>query len=355
MNKRILKTAFLLSFAGALSTSQVRADFYPVPEMMDKGFAKSQSVSIKNYSRFVVTAKEKEKLLVDFCERLSIYFAKFKWDKDPCGKVDWQTSLKTYNGHPLIYAVFGKGSQTTLLLGGVHPDENTPVPVGFKFAEHLFNNPDAYQKKDVKVIIAPLVNPDGFLRNVPARTNSNGIDVNRNFFTLDWYDSAVDWWEMSKKKDIRHFPGYFPNSEIETLFQIKLIDDLVPDKIVSMHAPLGFLDYDGPGDRKPGNLSDAEKKAKMLAQAISEKSQNYRIVDYSFYPGSLGNYAGNERGIPTVTLELKTTDASKFGEYWNQFLPGLMESVEYPFKKSATLNRSNASNFYESYRRIENL
>jgi murein peptide amidase A len=354
MNKHILKTSLFCILAGAAVAREVRAEFYSVPEMLDKGFAKSQSVSIKNYPEFVVGDKEKEKLLVDFCDRLAIYFKKYNWDKDPCGTVNWQTSLKTYNGHPLIFAVFGKGTQTTLLLGGVHPDEYTPVPVGFKFAEHLQKNPKAYEQKDVRVIIAPLVNPDGFLRNATSRTNSNGIDLNRNFFTMDWYASAVNWWETGKNKDLRHFPGYFPNSEIETLFQIKLIDDLHPDKIVSMHAPLGFLDYDGPGDRKPGNLSEVEKKAKMFAQVISEKSKNYRIVDYSFYPGSLGNYAGNERGIPTVTLELKTTDPDKFGEYWQQFLPGLIESVEYPFKKTTDLSQQNASNFYDSYRSLEN-
>ena len=96
-----------------------------------------------------------------------------------------------------------------------------------------------------------------------------------------------------KKPRYETFSGYLPNSEIETLFQIELLDRFKPDKIISIHAPLGFLDYDGPGDRKPKDLSKSERSQKPCTNDV-EKSRNYRLVDYSFYPGSLGNFAGAE-------------------------------------------------------------
>ena len=79
--------------------------------------------------------------------------------------------------------------------------------------------------------------------------------------------------------------------------------------------------------------------------------RNYKIVDFTFYPGSLGNYAGNERGIPTVTLELETTNPEKLAEYWTQFSPGLEQAVKYPFVNPSAPRTKGASLFLESYGR----
>jgi protein MpaA len=150
---------------------------------------------------------------------------------------------------------------------------------------------------------------------------------------MDWYGKAKQLWTDVRERSPKHFPGYFPNSEIETIFQIQLIDDYRPDKILSVHAPLGWLDYDGPGDGRPRRpLTASEVRAKRLVKAIAENAKNYKVVDYTFFPGSLGNYAGNERRIPTVTLELKSTSPKMVEAYWQQFLPGLMQSFRYPYR-----------------------
>lgn len=271
------------------------------------------------------------KQLETFCAAVEVYYQQYSWKGSPCGQgVSWKAEWRTPNGHPLLWAEFGSGAETTLLMSGVHPDELTPVPFAFRFAEHLRAHPEILERKNVRVIVMPLVNPDGFLRQVATRTNSHGVDLNRNFFTRDWYERAKDLWS-SRGRLAAHFPGYFPNSEIETLFQIELIEKFRPDKILSIHAPLGFLDYDGPGDRKR-QMTETERRAKQLVHAISEESENYRVVDYTFFPGSLGNFAGNERHIPTITLELETTDPTKVEEYWKQFLPGLLQTIHYPFR-----------------------
>lgn len=290
-------------------------------------------VSPANYRAMLIDSAQSARAIQAFCASIQQHYQKYRWNDDPCGKVPWRADLRSKNGHPLIYAEFGRGLETTLLLGGVHPDEVTPIPLAFRIARQLYENKGMFDSEKVRVVVAPLVNPDGFLRNIPSRTNANGIDLNRNFLTFDWYAKAKKLWVERREKQLKHYPGYFPNSEIETLFQIQLIDTLRPDKILSIHAPLGFLDYDGPGDLKQ-NPTPAEKKAKQLVHSISEKSQNYKVVDYTFYPGSLGNYAGNERGIPTVTLELETTNPKMVETYWKQFLPGIMQSIHYPFRTS---------------------
>ena len=53
--------------------------------------------------------------------------------------------------------------------------------------------------------ILPLMNPDGALRK--TRTNSNGVDLNRNFPTNDWDDLAKKYWAQKAKFSPRRFPG----------------------------------------------------------------------------------------------------------------------------------------------------
>ncbi len=341
-NRSILALSLgLFLYAGSGNAHQ---EYSPI---LSRAFIKSASVNPENTKEFRLEDGQQEAAIDQFCHQLGLQFKQYGWDTNPCGSVAWQASIQTVQKRPLLYASFGKGHETTLLLSAVHPNELTPVPMGFKLARHLAEHPELI-KADQRVVIAPLINPDGFFLEKPLRTNARGVDPNRNFFTLDWYEKSLSWWQSGRNKNIAYFPGHFPNSEIETIFQVRLIDDFQPDKILSIHAPLGFLDYDGPGDQKPSTLTMTETQAKMLAAAISKKANNYRVVDYSFYPGSLGNFAGNERHIPTVTLELKTTDPKKVEEYWGQFLPGMLEAIDYPFRKTPE-QKLNTFKFYSHY------
>jgi protein MpaA len=339
----------------ASSFSAYTANAYELsPKPLTIGYTPVQLISQNSIGKFIYESGAAKQAIKSYCDRLKSEFAKFEWDKDPCGEIEWQADLKSQSGHPLIYAAFGTGKETTLLLGGVHPDELTPIPIAFRMARYLRDNSHIWKDASRRrIIVAPLVNPDGFMRNIPSRTNANGVDVNRNFLTLDWYATAKELWR-ARQRNPKHFPGYFPNTEVETIFQIHLIDRFAPDKIMSIHAPLGFLDYDGPGDNKPVLQSKTEREAKQLVQSISEKSRNYRVVDYRFYPGSLGNYAGNERQIPTVTLELETTNPKKVEEYWKQFLPGILQSIDYPFTAPDATSAGNATRFSAEYKLPEN-
>ena len=317
---------------------------------------KIPTVLAENFASYVLGEASVQSSVTTLCNQLRKSYQIYKWsaDRDGCGtgRIQWSAKLKSDGGSPLIWTEFGKGKSTTLILGGVHPDELTPIPLVFRFANHLANHPDLVGENS-RVVIAPMVNPDGFFRKITTRTNGRGVDLNRNFFTRDWYSTAKAWWAERRKKDERHFPGHIPNSEIETLFQIWLIDQFKPDKIISIHAPLGFYDYDGPSSQKPRSMTASERKAKTLVESMSESTKNYRVVDYSYYPGSLGNYAGVERGIPTVTLELETINPDKVDDYWNRFSPGLEIAVRYPFTNQTSNKNKGASLFLESYTRKE--
>lgn len=80
---------------------------------------------------------------------------------------------------------------------------------------------------------------------------------------------------------------------------IELLEQINPDIILSLHAPLRCVNYDGP--------------AKEIAEKIAGFCNYPKIEDLGYpTPGSFGTYCGIERNIPTITLEYddKETDDS---------------------------------------------
>ena len=168
-----------------------------------------------------------------------------------------------------------------LLIGGIHGDEYSSVSIVFKWMRIL----DKYHSGLFHWQIIPLLNPDGLLRKKSQRINENNIDLNRNFPIDDWDNTAIKHWRTYTERNPRYYPGKEALSEPETSWLVEYINHFNPDVIVSVHAPHGVVDYDGPrnGPYKLGRLY-----LNLLGT----------------YPGSLGNYAGIQRELPVVTIEL---------------------------------------------------
>ncbi|MES0372165.1 MAG: M14 family murein peptide amidase A [Mariprofundaceae bacterium] len=167
-----------------------------------------------------------------------------------------------------------------LLIGGTHGDEYASVSVVFKWMQTL----DIHHSGMFHWHVAPLVNPDGLLQKRSQRLNANGVDLNRNMPTPDWHEETRKYWNRTGK-DTRRYPGEAPLSEPESRWLYEEIRNFKPHVIVSVHAPYGVLDFDGPpvGPSKLGRLH-----LKLIGT----------------YPGSLGNSAGVQHQIPVVTVEL---------------------------------------------------
>lgn len=194
--------------------------------------------------------------------------------------------LASHRGFPLLYRDFMPGSsrQTpfrVLLIGGIHGDELSSVSIVFQWMQKLER--ERLQPFHWRVI--PALNPDGLLQNRASRVNANGVDLNRNFATPDWNADALSYWQRVTRSDRRRYPGPRALSEPETRFLVQQIEAFKPDAIVSVHAPFGILDYDGPLDPP-------------------QRFGYLRLQPLGIYPGSLGNYAGIALKLPTITLEL---------------------------------------------------
>lgn len=172
--------------------------------------------------------------------------------------------------------IFGNLTNPSVLVIGVfHGDE----PQGdYLIRSYIKNNPDT------KLLMVPCLNQSGF--KAGKRCNSNGVDLNRNFPSKNWISG--------EKGD--YYGGNSPASEEETKFVIKLVEKYSPKAILTLHAPYKIVNYDG-------GVKYGEGKA--LAQKISDII-NYPVEENIGYPtpGSFGTWAGVERDIPTITLEL---------------------------------------------------
>jgi protein MpaA len=270
-------------------------------------------------------AKPDEHAKLDaLCSEVRASIAEFKWKlADPCLGIDWKIGGWSVEGRPLIYVEFGdaQASNTSLILSMVHGDEITPLFIGLQLVQWMREHGKSVP--DTRVVIAPLVNPDGFFLKPRRRMNDRGVDVNRNFPTSDWPKRALAAWKTRYRSDPRRFPGNAPGSEPETRFQQQLLETIRPQKILSIHSPLNHLDYDG-----PNSVTLARFPKEYVTEAQKLRRQ-LRAISSGFFPGSLGNYAGQEKGIPTLTLELPTADSAKAPAYWEKFRTGIYTMIEF--------------------------
>lgn len=206
---------------------------------------------------------------------------------EQCLKVGLKpTGGTTVNGIPLLYRDYpastrDKTPHRVLMIGGIHGDELTSVSVSFQWMQRLA----AQEERPFHWRVMPYVNADGLLARPATRTNARGVDLNRNFSTNDWKKDALAYWEKRTRKDPRRYPGSAALSEPETRLLVQQIETFRPDAIISIHAPFGVLDYDGP-EQPP------------------QRFGYLRLHQLGTYPGSLGNYAGVNLGLPVITLEL---------------------------------------------------
>lgn len=192
----------------------------------------------------------------------------------------------THRGMPMMYRDYLPGTSRrtpfrVLLIGGIHGDELTSVAITFQWMKKL----ESERLQPFHWRVVPCANPDGLLLPSATRTNGRGVDLNRNFATPDWDAKALERWRRVTRYDPRRFPGSAAASEFETRWLMNQIKEFRPDAIVSIHAPWGVLDYDGPLDPP-------------------QRFGYLRLQPLGIYPGSLGNYAGMVLRLPTITLEL---------------------------------------------------
>ncbi|WP_411882978.1 M14 family zinc carboxypeptidase [Polaromonas sp. YR568] len=189
------------------------------------------------------------------------------------GQVLWVRDIKPENA-----------TLRVLVLGAIHGDELSSGAVALHWIK-LAAQPPQDPPQVIHWRFVPVLNPDGVLSRPPRRVNAHGVDLNRNFPTPNWERDAKIYWEKRTGKDPRRWPGPKPLSEPESRFLHEQMQSFKPQLIVSIHAPYGVLDFDGPSV-PPSRLG------------------RLYLDQVGIFPGSLGNYGGIHKGVPVVTIEL---------------------------------------------------
>lgn len=192
---------------------------------------------------------------------------------------------------------------TILFIGVTHGEEPQGEYLINKFMEWL--SPHGGKIKN-NLLFIPCLNPHG--KSVCTRGNKNGVDINRNFPTKNW--------KLTERNEF--FGGESPASEIETQFLINVIKNYSPDLIYTIHAPFEVVNFDGP--------------AREIATEVSRLT-GYPVQEDIGYPtpGSFGTYAGIERNIPTITIELPENIDNE--TLWEQNKEAMLLVANYEPKK----------------------
>ena len=167
-----------------------------------------------------------------------------------------------------------------LLFAGIHGEEGETTGALSRALRQL-PEPSPH----CAVVLA--ANPDGLIRG--TRGNARGVELNRNFPTQDWQPNPVPHRStLEDPSDVMLSPGAEPGSEPETRALIALIDELKPEAVIALHAPLACID-------------DANRSP--LARWLAKRTGLPLVEDVSYpTPGSFGTW-GRERDLTVVTYE----------------------------------------------------
>lgn len=185
--------------------------------------------------------------------------------------------------------VHGRSTDRVIIVfGGFHGDEPKSVTVARRLVELLES--EAALSRVVRWVVVCVVNPDGYEGR--KRRNANRVDINRNFPTRNWTTTS---------RRSRMFGGDKPASEPETRAVMAAVRRYRPVRIITIHSINGGREcnnYDGPGEAVAAAMGCAN---------------GYPVTASIGYPtpGSFGTWAGVERNIPTITLELPAHHSPK--------------------------------------------
>jgi len=174
----------------------------------------------------------------------------------------------------------GGGPLRIHVIGGIHGDER----IGLQNLDRLilWCREDAPHDR-VTLRVVRDANPDGSARG--TRTNSHGVDLNRN------------WPSRNFRASPRR--GSAPSSEPEVAALRADLERFDPDLVLVLHAARSgpFVNHDGP----------AEPWAELFSRAAHSVDPRWHLVADMGYPtpGSLGSYLGVDLGVPVLTIEFE--------------------------------------------------
>lgn len=196
---------------------------------------------------------------------------------------EWEASSFSVRGRPIETKIVGHGPRSVLWIGGIHGDERQGSAISNNLEQAIV---DAHLENLVTVFLIRDLNPDGSIaRN---RCNANGVDLNRNLPHEHEADAPAAGGCTTGRTTL---------SEPESKFLSDTILGFRPDLILVAH---------GRSASYPNSqLVDGDGPAEEDRRIFQNSSGWFESVppNYDTKSGTLGRWAGDDLGIPVLTLE----------------------------------------------------
>lgn len=144
---------------------------------------------------------------------------------------------QTVHGRRLRTLLAGRRDRMLVLVGSIHAGESGAELIIPAFERVVRDHPQLLEKTGLAIL--PRVNSDErerLVRGYPPylRTNSNGVDLNRNF-AAGWETVDYNYGLITTDPDGMTYRGAAPASEPETQAVMRLFEGLKPAAVLSYH------------------------------------------------------------------------------------------------------------------------
>jgi predicted deacylase len=191
-------------------------------------------------------------------------------------------------GRALNAYIFGSTGPVTMYVGAIHGNESSSSGLMQAWINELERHPDRLKGK--RIVVVPTINPDGLAAG--TRTNSRGVNLNRNFPTDNWKRDIDDTDGKHKNGG-----GRKPLSEPEAKALASLTQQYRPRLLLSFHA-VGSLVQ---GDNGSPSASYAATYASKVGYSNATGSGD--TFDYGI-TGGYEDWAWRNNGTPAMVVEL---------------------------------------------------
>ena len=237
-----------------------------------------------------------------------------------------QTIGSSVNGRPIESYRFGFGSQTIVLVGGIHGGyEWNSIVLAYEMIDYFLANPGAIPA-NISLYIIPSANPDGqfVVTGVdgrftaadvsseiePGRFNGNQVDLNRNW--------ACDWQPEGLWGDTVVSGGTVPFSEPETAALRTFFLREKPEMVLFWHSKADGIFIGSCDGLFQPSVEIAELYGRASGYSVNQQFTAYPVT------GDASDWLSTQN-IPSFTVELKTRN----GTDWEMNLAGVLALLDY--------------------------
>jgi hypothetical protein len=202
---------------------------------------------------------------------------------------------RTSEGRDIEMFSVGTGVYKVLIVGGIHGGYEANSVELVKEMLRAFSEHPEWIPDSVTLAFVPDENPDGMAHG--DRFSANGIDLNRNWPTVDWTSNAYNQYG----KLTPGLGGLAPLSEPET----RALHQWVVD-----NQPIGFISYHSAA----GEVYSGKHGQSLGLDNIYSQAAGYPAQNFDTYPvtGDFLQWIDDDTGVAGVECELSTHSAVEF-------------------------------------------